>query len=113
MRAEDLVKRDTPARAVIAPKPDDMRRLLLLPGLRFRAVLFSEGKRRINLHHPFRFSPGNSIGKDRVLEELKGLGGKIFMTFLPIAPLTQARLEISRFFTSAALVGGFELANKL
>jgi hypothetical protein len=32
---------------------------------------------------------------------------------LPIAPLTQARLEISPIFTSATLVGGLELANKL
>ena len=42
MRAEHLMKRDTPTGAVIAPEPHNVRRLLLNPGLRLRAVLFFE-----------------------------------------------------------------------
>jgi hypothetical protein len=50
MRPSYLMKWNSPAGAVIAPKPYDRRRLLFLPGLRFRTVLLFKGKRGINVH---------------------------------------------------------------
>jgi len=58
VRPEHLMKRDSPARAVIAPEPHDVRRLLFLPGLRLRAVLFFKRKRRVKVHAVF-LSPRN------------------------------------------------------
>ena len=54
MRSKHLMKRDTPTRAVIAPESNDMRRLLLLPSLGLRAVLFFKRERRVNVYDVFR-----------------------------------------------------------
>src|SRR5438876_9815237 len=53
MRPSYLMKWNSPAGVVIAPKPHNRRRLLFLPGLRFRTVLLFKGKCGINVHDKF------------------------------------------------------------
>jgi hypothetical protein len=69
MGPEYLMKRNAPARAVIAPEPHDVRGLLFLPRYRLRTVLFFKGKRRVNVHRSIqgkdlrRRFPGSSLLK--------------------------------------------------
>ena len=61
----DLEERDRPAGPVIAPESNDGRRLLFLPSLEPRPVLFLEPEGRINIHRSISFFCACSVARLR------------------------------------------------
>src|SRR5215469_3416926 len=61
----DLEERDRPAGPVIAPESNDGRRLLFLPSLEPRPVLFLEREGRINIHRSISFFCACSVARLR------------------------------------------------
>jgi hypothetical protein len=64
----DLEERDRPAGPVIAPESNDGRRLLFLPSLEPRPVLFLEPEGRINIHRSISFFCACSVARLRKLD---------------------------------------------